>query len=537
MLQRVEQTTSGKIEYRTIDPKPEPAKVDPPRSGSELTEDMRAVLQQRMAILWPFGALIIGSVLGLLLWGVDSPFAATTPGPRAKALLGLTLAAFLAGSIVTRAVRVAPLRWLRIVEVTTLVAIALTLTDMRVDGLRVDSPNLLNWFVLYNSFGWLTVILVECIAVPGTAQRARVYVIILSLIPFAIDAAFLGMNPERWRSLIVPELVTIQVLGFAAVLALFGSHKIESLRQAVVEAKREIRAARALGPYILKRQIGAGGMGEVYLAEHRLLKRTCAVKLIRSTYAADPDALARFEREAQATAKLRHPNTVEVFDFGRTDEGDFFYIMEYLDGLNLSELVSRHGPMPPGRVIAVLRPLCGALGEAHAAGLVHRDIKPNNILLCRHGGQFDVVKLLDFGIVRGPTEGEDAVRLTQVGTILGTPEFMSPEQAGSLALDFSSDIYSLGATAFFLLTGKAPFESASKIDVLFAHRSQPVPTLPPEVPADLAAIVARCLAKKPAERFASMEDVDRALRGCTSTWSPDDAKEWWSQAAMTQSRR
>ena len=191
------------------------------------------------------------------------------------------------------------------------------------------------------------------------------------------------------------------ILLILAVGSAFGAHTISRLRRQVTEA-------RQLGQYRLRRRIGAGGMGEVYLAEHQLLKRPCALKLIRPDSVADPRALARFEREVRLTATLSHPNTVEIYDYGRTEDGTYYYVMEYLPGLSLEELVERHGPLPPGRVVYLLRQVCGALREAHAAGLIHRDIKPSNIFAARRGGMDDVAKLLDFGLVL--PAGRDSAR-------------------------------------------------------------------------------------------------------------------------------
>ena len=183
------------------------------------------------------------------------------------------------------------------------------------------------------------------------------------------------------------------ILLILAVGSAFGARTISRLRRQVAEA-------RQLGQYRLRRRIGAGGMGEVYLAEHQLLKRPCALKLIRPEDVADPKALERFEREVRLTATLSHPNTVEIYDYGRTEDGTYYYVMEYLPGLSLAELVERHGPLPPGRAVYLLRQVCLALREAHAAGLIHRDIKPSNIFAARRGGMDDVAKLLDFGLVR-----------------------------------------------------------------------------------------------------------------------------------------
>ena len=245
------------------------------------------------------------------------------------------------------------------------------------------------------------------------------------------------------------------ILLILAVGSTFGARTISRLRRQVAEA-------RQLGQYRLRRRIGAGGMGEVYLAEHQLLKRPCAVKLIRPDDAADPKALERFEREVRLTATLSHPNTVEIYDYGRAEDGTYYYVMEYLPGLSLAELVERHGPLPPARAVYLLRQVCGALREAHAAGLIHRDIKPSNIFAARRGGMDDVAKLLDFGLVR-PAATARAAHLSEEGQILGTPLFMSPEQAtGGRELDERSDIYSLGAVAYYLLTGRPPFDGRGR---------------------------------------------------------------------------
>ena len=251
------------------------------------------------------------------------------------------------------------------------------------------------------------------------------------------------------------------ILLILAVGSTFGARTISRLRRQVAEA-------RQLGQYRLRRRIGAGGMGEVYLAEHQLLKRPCAVKLIRPGDVADPKALARFEREVRLTATLSHPNTVEIYDYGRTEDGTYYYVMEYLPGLSLAELVERHGPLPPGRAVYLLRQVCGALREAHAAGLIHRDIKPSNIFAARRGGMDDVAKLLDFGLVL-PAATAGAPHLSGEGQILGTPLFMSPEQAtGGRELDERSDIYSLGAVAYYLLTGRPPFDEGDGMRLLIA---------------------------------------------------------------------
>lgn len=289
-----------------------------------------------------------------------------------------------------------------------------------------------------------------------------------------------------------------------------------------------------VGPYRLLALLGAGGMGQVFLAEHQVFASRCAVKLVRQEKADNPHVLARFEREAQTTAQLSHENTVKVLDYGTTAEGAHYYAMEYLPGLSLEDLLQRHGPMPAGRVIHLLRQTCAALSEAHARGFIHRDIKPGNIFAARCGDQYDVAKLLDFGLVKQVGESTPS-RLTTDGAISGTPLFMSPEQArGFENTDARSDIYSLGAVAYALLCGRAPFEGTSPLDVLIAHaRDEVVPPsqVKADVPEDLENVILRCLAKNPDERFQDAASLEQALADCEDAerWSQADAAGWWNE--------
>jgi serine/threonine-protein kinase len=315
------------------------------------------------------------------------------------------------------------------------------------------------------------------------------------------------------------------ILVMSSVIAIGGVKTINTLRRQAFEA-------RQLGQYRLKQLLGAGGMGEVHLAEHVLLKRPCALKLIHPDKAGNPSTLARFEREVQATATLSHWNTVEIFDYGRTDDGTFYYVMEYLPGLNLHQIVEMFGPMPPERAIHLLMQTCDALSEAHAKGLVHRDIKPGNIFAAHRGGVFDVAKLLDFGLVKPITEIESESGVTQEGMIAGSPLFMSPEQATADKVDARSDIYSLGAVAYFLLTGRAPFEDDKPIKILMAHANQepaPPSQFNPDIPKDLEQIILKCLAKSSGERFDSAKALRTALSECQSAglWTRECAAAWW----------
>jgi serine/threonine-protein kinase len=379
---------------------------------------------------------------------------------------------------------------------------------------------------------FFAVILLYGTFIPNTWQRAARIIVPLALAPFIV------MGCLRLSSTAVNDLASevanfeqmsdhliMMTLGAAA--SLYGTHIINTLR---VEAFK----ARQMGQYHLKERLGAGGMGEVYLAEHRLLKRPCAIKVIRPGRQADPAAIERFEREVRTTAKLSHWNTVNVFDYGRTDDGTFFYVMEYLHGWSLADLVQRHGPLPPARAIHLLRQTCRALHEAHASGLVHRDIKPANIFAARLGGVCDVAKLLDFGLVRHTADAPN-VQLSQNVTFSGSPLYMAPEQgrAGEEP-DARSDIYSLGATAYYLLTARPPFDGNNIVQVLLAHAHDavvPPSRITPGIPGDIEQVVLRCLSKQPEERFADAQAVENALARCgdANRWTDTDAARWWTE--------
>jgi eukaryotic-like serine/threonine-protein kinase len=374
---------------------------------------------------------------------------------------------------------------------------------------------------------WCLLILVYGMFIPNTWRRAACVIAVIActpLVTLAYDAYQLGgtlITLDRFTSRALMMLVE-----FGATV--FGTHMIGRLR-------REAYEARQLGQYRLRHRIGAGGMGEVYLAEHQLLKRPCAIKLIRAGKAADPRALARFEREVRVTATLSHWNTIEIFDYGSTDDGTFYYVMEYLPGLSILDLVERYGPLPAERVIHLLEQTCDALREAHAVGLIHRDVKPGNVFAAQRGGVYDVAKLLDFGLVK-PVAMPDALELTQDGLITGSPLYMSPEQAsGDGEPDARSDIYAIGAVAYFMLTGRPPFWGEKALRVLLAHMNDPVvppSQLRPEVPADLEQVVMRCLAKDPADRYPDAGTLAQAFADCQAAglWTRERAERWWRES-------
>jgi hypothetical protein len=373
---------------------------------------------------------------------------------------------------------------------------------------------------------WFCLAVLYGMFIPNTWKRCAIMVAFITLPPIAINLAMGLLTPPLTAYLDWLVVDTSIMMVIAAVIAIFGSYKISSLRE-------EAEEARKLGQYTLKQKLGSGGMGEVYLAEHLLLRRPCAVKLIRPEQAGDPAFLTRFEREVRAMATLTHWNSVEVFDYGHAEDGTFYYVMEYLPGLSLQELVEKYGPLCPSRAVHLLRQVCQALREAHGIGLIHRDIKPSNVIVCQRGAIPDVAKLLDFGLVHSMVlDGQDE-KLTVLGTIVGSPPFMSPEQAaGAEKVDSRSDIYSLGAVAYFLLTGQAPFVRDTAMKMLMAHAYEPVKPLrdaKADIPLDLEQVILRCLEKDPNNRFQDAASMERALAQCecANRWTEDEAVEWW----------
>jgi serine/threonine-protein kinase len=302
----------------------------------------------------------------------------------------------------------------------------------------------------------------------------------------------------------------------------------------------KIREARALGAYQLVERLGEGGMGEVWLARHRMLARSSAIKLIRPEMLCDgsPEyvstALSRFEREAQATASLTSPNTIRLYDFGRTGDGTFYYAMELLDGRDLESLVREFGPLKPARTLHLIRQMCRSLGEAHAVGLIHRDIKPANIYVCRMGLEHDFVKVLDFGLVRHENRSQAATLLTYEAGIVGTPAYMAPEAiVGDGNIDRRADVYAVGCVAYFLLTGQQVFGDDSGMKQLMRH-VQDTPTPPSRrarhsIPRAVDDLVMACLQKDPQDRPQSADGLYDMASVCLTrdTWDDTDARRWW----------
>ncbi|MGI9456594.1 MAG: serine/threonine protein kinase, partial [Aeoliella sp.] len=338
---------------------------------------------------------------------------------------------------------------------------------------------------------------------------------------------------EAFRPLIILKRTFWGLLGLLALssLAIFlFTVRMARLQRQAREAAIE---ARQLGQYQLEEKLGEGAMGVVYKGRHAMLRRPTAIKLLNTDKVTDA-SIGRFEHEVQITSHLNHPNTIAIYDYGRTPEGVFYYAMEYLDGIDLQQLVDTYGPQSSGRVIYILRQICGSLYEAHSTGLVHRDIKPANIMLNRRGGEGDVVKVLDFGLVKAQDKGQGGDQ--QHESMAGTPLYMSPEAIqlpGSV--DACSDLYAVGAVGYFLLTGQLVFEATDLAELCRMHTSEP-PTPPSTrlgqpIPQELEYAILACLEKSRAKRPQTARDLANLLGRCPTAddWSIDDADQWWAR--------
>ena len=383
----------------------------------------------------------------------------------------------------------------------------------------------------------IVTVMIRAILVPSRPGRTLV-LSALAFLPTVIicvarhhpTALLPGFSASYQKQYMTLNTVLWSILG--TTLATIVSRVIYGLRRQVAEANE-------LGQYVLEEQIGGGGMGEVWRARHRLLIRPAAIKLIRPQISADPELLLRrFEREARATAALKSPHTVQLYDFGMTDDGRLYYVMELLDGLDLDSLVRQYGPLPAERAAHILRQVCSSLQDAHGNGLVHRDIKPANVVVSRAGTTFDFAKVLDFGLVKlesAPASGVDAVKLSSEGSTSGTPAFMAPEVVlGVAETDHRVDLYALGCVAYWLLSGKLVFEGMSAVEVMF-HHAHTAPARPSArsgiaMPAVLEDLVMQCLEKDPAQRPESAEAGSARLDASAlgSAWTAERAEAWWT---------
>ena len=504
--------------------------------GLSASEEDRAFLQRRVAL---FGLVIGSAYLFFWLYRVGLLLVMDHPEGFQHPSFWWHLAAavfFLLPWFSCRRGK----RSARFIRVAELVALSLGVLATGVMAMYIPfegRPDFIGLLALSN------VILARAIFVPSSGR----WTLTLGLIVGAVLLSFvyfgsLELDAQKW-SVIYPTLseltaertaanITIEIAVWwvlATGLSVGASVVIYGLR-------RRVRDAEQLGQYRLEEKLGEGGMGVVYRASHAFLRRPTAVKLLPPDKAG-ADNLRRFEQEVQLTASLRHPHTITIFDYGHTAEGLFYYAMEYIDGLTLTDVVARSGAQPQGRVVHLMRQAAAALVEAHGIGLVHRDIKPGNMmvhLLHPHGGGGDFIKVLDFGLVKEVRQ-EGGVELTNEANLAGTPQYMSPESITAPdAVDARADLYALGAVAYYLLTGTHVFTGQSIVEVCSHHlHSTPEPLssrLGEPIAPDLEHLVLRCLAKDPSDRPQSALELEQRLGECAGipAWSSEDARDWWS---------
>lgn len=381
---------------------------------------------------------------------------------------------------------------------------------------------------------WTAVlILASAMIMPTTPRRTLVG----SLIAASMGPIAIGMLYVLGRPVLSPGVTFVLYLP-NFIWALIATLPAKMFHQ----MGRQLKEARELGSYELVEQLGAGGMGTVWRARHRLLARDAAIKLVKHEALGDTESsaqsqLRRFEREAQATAQLQSQHSIRLFDFGVTDDGSFYYAMELLNGRDLESLIKEFGPLPPERAMYLLHQICHSLAEAHARGMVHRDIKPANIFVCRMGLEFDFVKVLDFGLVQTRRHDPSTALTETLATaqqLIGTPAYMAPEMIlGRDDVDRRADVYAIGCVAFYLLTGTRVFQDGNQMQVLVDHvHSEPVPPssrLGRLLPTEIDAFVIDCLRKNPDDRPADATELLTRITAyhLASQWSEAHARAWW----------
>jgi len=501
-------------------------------TGAGQTTDSREFLQQRVAAFGrTVAVLLFLSLVGRSFLGVAFGY---WQGEFAHPSFWAHAVAWIPVACVWLICRSRPLQT-RTIQLVEGVGLVLTSICLVVMGANLPAAAGAATTTAYSlSFG----LIARAIFVPSTA-RHTVWLGLAIGIPLvvAVYQNFLTVDLDVWNSHGFfrtiedgPTLARSQSIqiGFAwsltTLLAAWATRVIYGLR-------KDARDAKKLGQYIVEEKIGEGGMGTVYRAQHGLLKRPTAIKLLSPERNA-PEDIDRFRREVQMTAKLKHPNTVTIYDYGCTDDGTFYYAMELLDGVTLLEIVQSGSQVPESRVIHIMRQCAMALHEAHAIGLVHRDIKPNNIMMTQQGGAHDVTKVLDFGLVKSVDSQADTTK-TWSEAIIGTPRFMSPEQIlDPPSVDARADLYALGAVGYYLLTGRFVFEGTNAIEICAQHLSA-IPEPPSsvterDVNPDLERIIMQCLEKKRDNRPASGAEVAEQLQGLAiDPWSQRHAAHWW----------
>lgn len=502
------------------------------RTVSGMASETRGLLQTRL--------LVAGVILlfGFGLFFIRSLFLEFIPVVRA---VHVTMLVLLSAAIVTLSSRNMSLITLRRIEWVIFLAVLVSLVTTQVAVVsrhaREDNSPYLVAAAKATILYVLLVITLYCMFIPNRWQRAARMVALYAAAPAAV--VFIARLTVPDVNLLMQRLASAEqitenllILIIGSTCTVFGTDVINRLRAEVFEAKQ-------IGQYRIGSPIGHGGMGRVYRAEHEFLKRPCAIKLIAPDRASDAEAVLRFKREVQTAASLTHWNTIDIYDYGQTDDGLFFYVMELLQGLSLQELVDQYGPVLPERLVFLSLQICDALNEAHAAGLVHRDMKPTNIFVAFLGRKHDVAKLLDFGLVKVAASDTDSTESVE-RQISGSPLYLSPEQARGEEADARSDIYSLGSVMYFALTGQPPFDHQEILRLFDAHiHEAPVPIMHrrSEIPADLAEIIHRCLSKSAGDRYQSIDLLAEALSACecSNMWSFENAATWWQTHGQQES--
>jgi len=383
--------------------------------------------------------------------------------------------------------------------------------------------------------GVILVVFSRAVLVPGSVPRtAAVLLSCFLMYPASVGVAS-AFSPEIAAQFHEP----VRMAGFVSnhifllitsMLAGIGAWVLNRLQL------QEYRLQR-IGRYVIERKLGEGGMGVVYLAKHGVLKRRLAIKLLGSKHPVTAAMRLRFEREAKHTSRLAHPNTIQIFDFGVSEDGLLFYAMEYVEGHDLKRLVECYGVLPPGRAIHLVSQACRSIHHAHQHGIIHRDVKPENCIVAGAAAEPDFLKVLDFGlakVTRGDSGREEDARLSHSGAVMGTPHYMAPELCTGGAVDARTDVYSLGCLLYYVLTGQPTFHGDSWMEVMMMHISEP-PVPPsrynPDIPRDLEAVILRCLAKEPARRFPTAAALNEALLSCAAAgaWTPALAAAWWAE--------
>ncbi len=501
------------------------------RATTEPTDEEREFLRRRVALFGLMTATVgfafLGFRVALALALAPDPDQIIDPSIWAHlvgaSLVGLVWLLTRRGDLSTR--------FIHAVETFGLIGSCTAYTVMGAQLRWTDHPELI--VVLAMTYGLVT----RAVTVPSSARRTLLLGLAIGVpLLVVIGAAAAGATREEFVALgadpDAPIKAALVVTVYTAAWWAMTVFVATATTRVIYGLRREVRDTRKLGQYTLEEKLGEGGMGIVYRASHALLRRPTAVKLLLPERTGEAD-LVRFEREVQLTASLTHPNTVTIFDYGRTPDGILYYAMELLDGATLEEVVLIDGAQPASRVIHVLAQVAGALAEAHGVGLIHRDVKPGNIVLCRRGGESDIAKVVDFGLVKELRGGEAA--LTAANTITGTPQYMAPEMISAPeSVDARSDIYALGAVGYYLVTGEHVFTGKNIVEICGHHlHSEPTPPserLGAPVPEALERVLLDCLAKEPERRPPTAIDVRDRLVACRQPpWTEAQAAAWWQQ--------